>query len=72
MYNDEHARPPIYMENQECMDVEMGKIVYPDECPKCRCHNILCSEWKDGQYLFLSLYCQECNFFWRETIDLDI
>ena len=48
------------------------EIIYPDECPKCRKHNVLHSDWSHGQYLHLSLYCQECGYFWRETIDFDI
>lgn len=61
-----------FMKTCECMDVEMGEIVYPSECPKCRKHNVLHSDWSHGQYLYLSLYCQECGYFWRETIDFDI
>lgn len=47
-------------------------IIIPYDCPKCRNHNVLCSDWMCGQYVFLSLYCQNCGFFWRETIDFDI
>lgn len=60
------------MEINECMDVGMDTIIYPDECPKCRCQKVLHSDWVCGQYVFLSLYCQECGYFWRETIDFDI
>ena len=61
-----------FMKTLERMDVETGEIIYPDECPKCRKHNVLHSDWSHGQYLHLSLYCQECGYFWRETIDFDI
>lgn len=60
------------MKTYERMDVETEEIVYPEECPKCRCHKVLHSDWSNGQYLYLSLYCQECGYFWRETIDFDI
>ena len=60
------------MKTFERMDVGMCKIVYPEECPKCRKHNVMHSDWSKGQYLHLSLYCQECGYFCREIIDFDI
>lgn len=59
---------PIYMRNQE-QDIE---IVIPDQCPKCHSKNVLCSDWKDNYLIYLRITCQDCHFFWRETVDLTI
>lgn len=51
---------------------EYVDIVYPDECPKCRCGNVLYSDWRDAYLIWISVYCQKCGYFWREVIDLTI
>ena len=47
-------------------------IVYPDECPKCRCGNVLCDTWVDSYIVWLNITCQDCHYFWREKVDLTI
>jgi hypothetical protein len=51
---------------------EEVEIVVPDECPKCRSHNVLVSDWKDSYLIYLRITCQDCHFAWRETVDLTI
>lgn len=48
------------------------EVVFPEECSKCRSNKVLHSDFIDGQIIWVHTYCQECQFDWREKIDLTI
>lgn len=43
-----------------------------ETCPKCKGNRVLHSDWTEFDMIFLRYYCQDCNFSWREKIDLTI
>ncbi len=50
-------------------DVE---LYHPENCPKCKGNRVLYSDWKEWDVMFLRYFCQDCDFSWRELIDLTI
>ena len=47
-------------------------IVYPEKCCKCGSDRIIREDFVDAYIIWLRIECQDCNFSWREKIDLTI
>ncbi len=49
------------------------QIHHPEECPKCKGHNLQPTSEFDGEYFrhWLRMVCRNCNYQWSEVYQLD-
>jgi hypothetical protein len=50
----------------------MDEPYYPEICPKCGCMVLYVSAFRDGYVMWLSIFCAECHYHWREKVRLDL